>query len=195
MIFLSKVWTVLLLITIVFGLINGSCDIITQSIMENSKKAVENIISIIGMLCFWSGIFKIFEETTVVEKISDKMSKVIVKLFDKRYLSKEAEKYISLNIVSNILGIGNASTVNGIKAMKELAKYSKEGISNSTMNKFVVINTASLQIFPTSMISLRTLYGSRDPAAILIPVILISAVTLVLGLFMINFLDKVVKEE
>ncbi|MBR1883597.1 MAG: spore maturation protein [Clostridia bacterium] len=192
---MSKVWTAIIIISIVFAIFCGNASNVTNSILENSQKAVDNIPNITGMLCFWSGIFKIFEGTSVVEKLADKMSVIIKKLFDKNSLSKEAEKYISLNIVSNILGVGNAATVNGIKAIKELSKYSKEGVASDNMTKFVLINTASIQIFPTSMISLRTLYGSANPAKIVIPIIVISVIALVGGLIMINILNKVMREE
>ncbi len=192
---MSKVWSYLLIICIVFSIFMGNSNEITNSIITNGKKSVENVLEIISMMCFWSGIFKILENTSIITKISEKMSKYILKIFDKNELSENAKKYISLNIVSNLLGIGNASTINGIKAMKEMSKYSKKGIASNNMTKFVLINTASIQLFPTSMIALRTLYKSNNPTCIIIPIIIISFIALIGGLIMISFLNQIIKEE
>ena len=191
---MSKIWCGILIISIVFSILFGDIEIVSSSIISNSQKAVESTFGLIGMLCFWSGIFKIFENTSVIEKFSKKLSKIIYLIFDKNYMTKEAEKYVCLNITSNLLGIGNAATVNGIKAIKELAKTSKEGIPSDNMTKFVLINTASLQLLPSSMISLRILYGSTEATKIVLPVIIITFIALFSGLIAINVLNKVFKE-
>lgn len=192
---MSKIWCVMIVISIVVSIALGSVGIVTNSITAQSQKAVENVIGLMGMMCFWSGIFKVLENTTVISKISKKMSKVIRLIFDKKSMSDEAEKYIALNITSNILGIGNAATVNGIKAMEELAKDSEPGVANDNMTKFVLINTASIQLLPTSMIALRTLYGSQNPTKIVIPVIVVTALSFISGIIAINILNKVIKEK
>ncbi len=192
---MSKIWCSILILSIIFSIFSGNVGNFTNSIVTQSQKAVENVIGLVGMLCFWSGIFNIMENTSILDKISSKMSHIIRLVFDKKYMTKDAEKYISLNITSNILGIGNAATINGIKAMEELSKCSKEGVANDNMTKFVLINTASLQLLPTSMIALRTLYGSQNPTKIVLPVIIITLLSLISGLASISFLNKKVKEE
>lgn len=192
---MSIVFTIIFIISIAFSIITGNANIITSSITQNSSKAIQNIISLTSMMCFWSGIFKIFESTTMVEKISKKLSIFISKIFEKDSLSESAKKYISLNIVSNMLGIGNAATVNGIKAMEELSKYSKKGIASNNMTRFVLINTASIQLFPTTMISLRNMYGSVDSAKIVFPIILISFTSLFVSMQVMKFLNVIIKEE
>ena len=192
---MSKVFTGIIIVSIVFSLFSGNPEIITSSITSNSTKAVENVFTILAMMCFWSGIFKIFESTSIVDKISKKMSKVITKIFEKNTLTEDAKKYISLNIVSNMLGIGNAATVNGIKAMEELSKSSKKGIASNNMTRFVLINTASIQLFPTTMISLRNFYGSQDSTKIVIPILIISFISLFLSLIVMRVLNNLIKEE
>lgn len=166
---------------------------ITSGIMEQSENAINNVISLIGMMCFWSGIFNIFENTTAIDKLSRLINKVISKIFDKRYLSDEAVKYMSLNITTNILGVGNASTINGIKAIEELQKLNVDKDKpNNNMTLFVVLNTASIQLIPTSMIALRTMYNSSDPAGILIPVWIVTVMSLIVGYTTIKILNKTV---
>lgn len=192
---MSIVFTIIFIISIAFSIITGNANIITSSITQNSSKAIQNIISLTSMMCFWSGIFKIFESTTIVEKFSKKLSIFISKIFEKDSLSESAKKYISLNIVSNMLGIGNAATVNGIKAMEELSKYSKKGIASNNMTRFVLINTASIQLFPTTMISLRNMYGSVDSAKIVFPIIIISFTALFVSMQVMKLLNVIIKEE
>ena len=133
-------------------------------VVNSSKSAVQNVLELTGMMCFWSGIFNILEKTDTINKISEKFSKVFLKLFNKKELSKEAEKYIGLNMVSNVLGVGNAATINGIKAIEEMQKTnSNKTTANNNMTTFVLLNTASLQLIPTSMIGLRAMYGAENP--------------------------------
>ncbi|MNI66536.1 Spore maturation protein A [compost metagenome] len=155
---------------------------------------MQNIINLIGMMCFWSGIFNIFEKTSTVDKVSNVINKFISKLFNKRYLNDKAAQYMSLNITTNILGVGNASTINGIRAMEEMQKDNLDKDSpNDNMTTFMVINAASLQLIPTSMITLRAMYNSTDPSAILIPVWIVTLVALISGLIMIKLLNRWVK--
>ncbi len=190
---MSKIWSVIILLSIIIAFLTNSPAIILSSITENSKSAMTNMLSLTGMICFWSGLFKIFENTTSLEKLSKKIEKLIGFIFNKKDLNNESKKYISLNVTSNAIGIGNASTVNGIKAMEQLDKingYNEK--PNNTMTKFVLLNTASIQILPTSMIAIRMLYGSTDPAAILIPVWIVTVISLTVGIIAINILNKVV---
>lgn len=190
---MSKIWSVIILVSIMVAFLSGNPDIILATCVSESKSSIENILTLAGMMCFWSGIFKIFESTSLLESLSKKIDKITGYVFNKKELNEEAKKNISLNITSNILGIGNAATVNGIKAMQEMAKVSKSDKASNNMTKFVLINTASIQLIPTSMIALRTLYGSSNPTNILIPVLIVTAVSLAVGLISINILNKIMK--
>jgi len=190
---MSKIWSCIILISIVIAFLTGIPDVITSSVISESKTAVENIINLIGMMCFWSGIFKIFENTSLLDKLSNKVDKVVMRFFNKKELNEEAQKNMTLNITSNILGIGNAATVNGIKAIEAMASVNKSDKPSDNMTKFVLINTASLQLIPTTVIALRSLYGSSNPTSILIPVWIVTIVSLTVGLISINILNKVIK--
>lgn len=175
---MSKIWSGIILISIVIAFLTGIPNVITSSVISESKTAVENIVTLTGMMCFWSGIFKIFEKTSLLDKLSAKINKIVLKLFNRNELTAEAEKNIALNVTGNILGIGNAATVNGIKAIEEMASVNKSNKPSNNMTKFVLINTASLQLIPTSMIALRSLYGSNNPTNILLPVWIVTIVSL-----------------
>lgn len=190
---MSKIWSCIILISIIIAFLTGVPDVITSSAISESKIAVENIINLAGMMCFWSGIFKIFENTSLLEKFSNKINKIVLKLFNRKELSEEAEKKIALNVTSNILGIGNAATVHGIRAIEEMAKVNKSTKPSDNMTKFVLINTASIQLIPTSMIAMRSLYGSSNPASILMPVWIVTIIALIIGLVSISILNKFIK--
>lgn len=188
---MSIVWVLLICISIIVAFCTGNPGIITSGVMEQGKVAVENMLTLIGMMCFWSGIFNIFSKTTAINSLSKAINNVTAKLFKKEEVNKEALEYMSMNISTNILGVGNASTVNGIKAITELQKInSNKDSPNDTMTTFVVINAASIQLIPTSMITMRAMYGSVSPASILVPVWIVTIVALFAGLTTIKILNK-----
>lgn len=190
---MSKVWSFIIILSIIIAFLTGIPDVITSTAISESKVAVENVINLAGIMCFWSGIFKIFENISLLEKLSGKVNKVLLKFFDRNFLSKEAEKSMALNVTSNILGLGNASTIHGVKAIEEMSKINNSKKPNDNMTKFVVLNTASLQLIPTSMIALRTLYGSSSPTSIIVPVWIVTIVSLIVGLISISILNKIIK--
>jgi spore maturation protein A len=190
---MSKIWASMICISIVISLITYKPEIVINSLMNDSKTAIENVINLAGMMCFWSGIFKIFENTSLLQKLSNFINKIIRRLFDKKEMNKEIEKYVSLNIASNLLGLGNAATINGIKAIEEMNKLNKTDSPTNNMTKFVLINTASLQIIPTSMIAMRSLYNSNNPTLVLVPILIATFLSLTVGIISINILNKIMK--
>lgn len=188
---MSKIWGSILIFCVIVAIITGNAQVVIDSIMNSGKDAVENVITLIGMMCFWSGIFNIFEKTSAIKSFSNLFSKIIDKIFDKKSIRDETKEYMSLNIASNIVGIGNASTINGIKAIEMLQEEndSKELPSNN-MTTFVLINTASIQLIPTSIIALRSLYGSSNSTAIVVPIWIVTCISLFLGLISIKLLNK-----
>ncbi len=188
---MSKIWAFMIIISIVVAFFTGCFQNIITNIMESGKNAIENIISLIAMTCFWSGIFNIFENTSAIKKFASVFRKFIYKLFNKEELSEKAIEYMSMNISTNVIGVGNASTVNGIKAMEELQKENKiKNVPNDNITTFVLLNTASIQLIPTSMIAMRALYGSNNPSQIIIPVWIATVFALIVGIVSIKILNK-----
>ena len=188
---MAKIWGGMLIVSIVVTMITGNVNIVIDSIMESSTNAIENVITLAGMMCFWSGIFNIFENTTILDKFSNIFKKFIFILFDKKKLNKKAIECISLNVTSNVVGIGNAATLNGIKAINALQEENDiKDIPNDNMTTFVLLNTASLQLIPTNIIALRSMYGSVNPTSIVIPVWIVTACSLVAGITAIKILNK-----
>lgn len=186
---MSIIWSSIFIICVLFSCIFLNPSIVIESITNSSKSAIENIFVIASMLVFWSGMFNILSNTNLLSKLSKKLYGLVSFLFRKSEVTEKSKEYISLNIASNIMGVGNAATVNSLKGIEELQKSNgnKEKL-NKSMATFIILNTASLQVIPTSMISLRTLYGSDAPAKIIIPVICISLISLMVSICSLNLL-------
>jgi len=188
---MAKVWGTMLIISLIIAMITGNINVVLDNIMKSSTSAIENVITLAGMMCFWSGIFNIFENTSILDNFSNIFKKVIFVLFDKSTLNKKAVEYISLNVTSNVIGIGNAATLNGIKAINALQEEnSVKDTPNDNMTTFVLLNTASLQLIPTNIIALRSMYGSANPTNIVMPIWIVTLCSLIAGITAIKILNR-----
>ena len=168
---LNLVWPIFIIISIIFSFLTGSVKQLNSSIFESTEAAVSLCITLVGTMCLWSGIMQIAAKTSAMQKITSVLKPIMKLLFPK--LKRESKIYqeISMNMVANILGLGNAATPLGIKAMKSMQEENnnKKVITNE-MATFIVLNTASIQLIPTTVIAIRSSLGSENPTAIIIPV-------------------------
>ena len=141
------------------------------------------ILKILPVMGLWLGIMNIASKSGLLAKFSKLISPILIKIFPDIPKNHESISYISSNIVANMFGLGNAATPFGLKAMKSLQELNpKKDEATRSMITFLVINTCGLTIIPTTVISLRMLYGSDNPTFILLPCIVVTFVSLVLGL-------------
>lgn len=168
---LNIIWPAFILISFIYGILMGNVEKINQSIFESAKNAVELSITFFGTICLWNGIMKIAQQTSFNIKLAKLLRPLINFLFPDSKNNEKAKEEISMNIIANFLGLGNAATPLGLKAMKTLQKENpkKDTISNS-MAMFIVINTASMQLIPTTVIAIRTSLNSVNPTKIIFPV-------------------------
>ncbi len=157
------------IISIIFGILNGNIGEISSSVLDKAGQAVNLVISLCGIMCLWCGLMKVAEKSGLVEKISNLLSPAVGALFKGIEKNGKAARYISMNITANLLGLGNASTPLGIKAMEAIAEEDgiKNGEASDNMIMLTVLNTASLQIIPTTVAALRAARGSENPMEIL----------------------------
>lgn len=179
---MSVIWSSIVILSIAISFFVGSTNGVLGIITKSSMNSVETLLTIIGMTCFWSGMFNIFSKTKCIKVVSRLLNPIINKIFGGTLSQKELE-YVSLNITSNVIGVGNAATVYGVKAMEEMQKNNlNKRKASYNMSLFAVINTASVQLIPTSIISYRILYASANPNMIIIPNLVISLVSLLVGI-------------
>ncbi len=157
-------------VSVIFAFFNGNMPQVSQAILDKSGEAVELAISICGIMCFWCGMMKVAERAGLVERISALLSPVVGLLFRNIQKGGRAAGLITMNLAANILGLGNASTPLGIAAMRAVSeenKSEKSGTATEDMIMLAVLNTASLQILPTTAAALRSANGCAAPLDIL----------------------------
>ena len=168
---LNIVWPIFIIISVSYAIFTGNLSSLNNSIFESTESAVSLCITLIGTMCLWSGIMKIASETSFVKKITNFLRPIMKILFPKLNKNSNLYKEISMNMVANILGLGNAATPLGLKAMKTMQEENKhKDILTNDMAVFIVLNTASIQIIPTTVIAIRNSLGSNNPTSIIFPV-------------------------
>lgn len=169
---LNILWPVFLIISFIYAIINGRVVEVNNSIFESAKAAIRLCVSLIGTICLWNGIMQIAYRTKIVNHLTKILNPIIKKLFPNINQNRDKiHKEITMNMIANMLGLGNAATPLGLKAMKSMQEDNKEKskLSNS-MAMFIVLNTASIQIIPTTVIAIRSSLNSGNPMAMIIPI-------------------------
>ncbi len=180
------VMTIMLTLTVVFAVVTDRTAEVSNAFLSESAAAVELVLSLCGAICLWSGIMRVAQKSGATDLLAKLLSPLLSKLFKGLKKGGKAMQYISLNLTANILGLGNASTPFGLAAMSEIeAEENSPAPENASHNMivFTVLNTASLQLIPTTTLALRLKSGSADPMIILPAVWLVSAGCLAAALF------------
>ena len=192
---LNKIWGIFIIVAIGYGFISGNIEYVNNSLFESIQSTTNFIISLIGNMCFWTGIMKIVSNTSILDKAKKIIEPIIKLIFPEIKKNSECYDNISMNIVSNIIGLGNAATPCGLKAMEEMQKenINKEKLSDS-MIKFMLINTASIQLIPTTIIAIRTSLVSEKPISIIFGIWFASIITFIsiilISKFYLRFIRK-----
>lgn len=177
---LNIIWGIFIIIAISYGFFSGNIEYVNNSLFESIQSTTNFIINLAGNICFWTGIMEIVSNTSVLNKIKKIINPIIKLIFPE--INKESKAYneISMNMVSNIVGLGNAATPCGLKAMEEMQKENKKKSKLSeSMLKFMLINTASIQLIPTTIIAIRTSLGSQKPSSIIFGIWFASTITFI----------------
>lgn len=192
---LNIIWPIFIIISYIYAIFSGNVEKINNSVFDSAKNAVELTITFFGTVCLWNGIMQIAKETTLMEKITKILQPIMKFLFPEVKKDSTANQEMSMNIVANILGLGNAATPLGLKAMKTLQKENnkKDTLSN-TMMMFIILNTASLQIIPTTVIAIRSSLGAKEPTEIIVPVWGATVSAAIAGVIAAKILIKKVKK-
>ena len=174
-----------LIIGILYSLLFGNISIINYTLISSGEIAIDIAIKMIPLICLWRGIMKIAEDSGLLNKISKIMSKIIKPLFPELKSDGEAIGYLGSNIVMNMLGLGNAATPFGLKAFEHMQKENKEkDTATRSMITFMVMNTASVTLIPTTVISFRVLNNSKNPTEIVGACIIITILSCAIGLLL-----------
>lgn len=186
---LNKIWPIFIIISYVYAIMIGNTDKINTSIFSSTQEAVTLCITLLGTICLWNGIMKIAEKTSAITRLTKILNPIVKFLFPELKNQESIRKEISMNMVANILGLGNAATPLGIKAMKSMQEinYDKKTLSNS-MVMLIVLNTASIQLIPTTVIAIRLSLDSKNPTSIILPVWIATICAAVAGIVVTKIL-------
>ncbi len=191
---MNIIWFLLISVSIIFAIINNKLEEFTKAIFDGAKDAVEISLFLLGIVSLWLGITKIIENSGLVDKLTKFFQPVIKKFFKTLPDNHPSISSITLNFLANIFGLGNAATPLGIKAMQELQSLNKDKDTVSfEMMLFLVINTASIQLIPFTVVGILSTFGSKNPTFIVLPTIIatvISALIAVINLFIFRKIFK-----
>lgn len=188
---INYIWFGIITIGIIVGLITGQGPEISNGIIESADGTTKFIISMVGIMCFWSGVMKIAENSGLTNILANILKPLLKRLFKEAGKSEKAMGAIVMNLTANMFGLGNAATPFGIKAMQELDKINPEkSRATNDMVLFLVMNAACIQLLPSTVISMRAATGSENPAAILVPAIIATAGALITAISICKLLQK-----
>lgn len=180
---INYIFGIFIIIGIVYSFITGNTEVVNETLITSGSIAIDMVIKMIPLLCLWLGIMKIAEDAGLIKKVSSLLSKIIHPIFPELKKDSDSISYIATNIVMNMLGLGNGATPFGLKAMKSMQEENpNKDTATRSMITFLVINTASVTIIPTTVISIRTLNGSINPTEILPACIITTFISCFLGL-------------
>ena len=191
---MNYIFIFLILISFLCAIINGTMSEVMDAILKSSQKAVEISLSLIGIMAFWLGIVNIAKTSGLMEKFSKLIKKPLLKIFPDLKDNENAIGNIALNISANALGLMNAATPFGIKAMEDMQEKNenKQEATNS-MCTFLAINTAGFQIVPAVVIAILSANGMENPTQIIIPTLIVTTIAFISALTFSKILERVFK--
>lgn len=176
------IWAGMIIISTVTGLFTGNSEAVSQATLTGAKEASELCFSMIGIYALWMGIMQIGEDSGLINSIANIVKKPISLLFKDIKKNSNAIAYITMNLTANMLGMGNAATPFGLKAMAEMQKENPTPeIATHDMCSFIILNTASVQLLPLSIIAVRSAAGSQSAYDIVLPAFIATLATAVIG--------------
>lgn len=184
------IWALFIIIGIIYSLISGNFNIINNEILVSGKSALDLLLGMLPLLVIWMGLMKVAEEAGIISSISKMMSPILKKIFPSVPDNDPSLGFIASNIAANMAGLGSAATPFGLKAMESLQKLNKDKkVASEAMITFLVLNTSGVTIVPTTIISLRLLYGSVNPSVVL-PFCIIATTCSTIGGLTIDYLIR-----
>lgn len=178
---MAWVWTGMVLLSLIFGLATGNLDAVANAALEGAGTAVELSISMAGILCLWSGVMEIMNVCGLSAKLARAFRPLLRRLLPGAARDEETLAAVSANVSANLLGLGNAATPLGIRAARRMARGCG-GVASDELCRLVVLNTASIQLIPATIASLRAAAGCETPFDILPAVWFSSVLSVAAGL-------------
>lgn len=192
---MNYIFVFLILISIITAFYTGKVEEVTNELLNSCQRAVQVSIGLIGIMAFWLGIAKIAQKSGLIDLISKLISPVLKLIFNELPKNSPAFSNIALNITANALGLSNAATPFGIKAMKDIKKEENKGeIATNSMCIFLAMNTAGFQIVPATVLAILIAAGSKNPTEIIIPTFIVTLTSFIFAIVTAKILAKIWRE-
>lgn len=189
---INKIWFFIIAFSVAFAATNGRLELLNQEIFASLKSSLDLSLGLLGSMMLWCGLLKAAEKAGLVEKLSSIIRPAVGLLFRDIPAGGAAMGAMIMNITSNMLGLGNAATPLGLKAMTELQKLNRgRDTATNAMCQFLVINGAPICLIPSTVISIRASLGSSNPGAIIIPSIISSAAAITVGVICCKVMEGI----
>jgi len=190
----NLVWFLLLSIGIITAAINGNIEVITKAALDSAKTAVNIAFELIGIMSLWLGLLKIAEDSGLVRAVANLFRPLTYFLFPSIPKDHPALGAIIMNLSANILGLGNAATPLGLKAMQEMQQLNESDEASEAMCTFLALNTSCLTLIPATIIGVRASAGSSEPTAIVGTTIFTTATGMIVAIIADQILRKTYKK-
>jgi spore maturation protein A len=176
---------------IIIGLITGKADLISKSVVKAVDSPVQLVIGMIGMMCLWCGVMRVAEKSGLTDMLAKILRPMLKIIFRKAGKDNKALGAIVMNLTANMMGLSNAATPFGIKAMKEMQRlnHDKDRASDD-MCLFLVLNAACIQIVPATVISVRAACNSQNSGIVIIPAIVATGTAAIVGVICCKILQR-----
>ena len=186
---MTILWTGMVVLSILCGLATGQSAQVAAAAVEGTQAAVELCLSIAGMLCLWTGLMEVMDRCGLSRRLGRLFRPVLRRLLPQASRDPETLAAVTANVSANLLGLGNAATPMGIRAACRMARGT-EGVASDELCRLVVLNTASIQLLPTTVASIRAVCGSAAPLDILPAVWVSSLLSVTAGLAAAKLLER-----
>ncbi len=192
---MNYIFVFLILISIITAIYTGKIEEVTNELLNATQRAVQVSIGLIGIMAFWLGIAKIAQKSGLINLISKLISPILKLIFNELPKNSPAFSNIALNITANALGLSNAATPFGIKAMKDIKKEeNKNDVATNSMCIFLAMNTAGFQIVPATVLAILIAAGAKNPTGIIIPTFIVTLSSFIFAIIVAKILAKIWRE-
>ncbi len=189
---IGTIWMAFIVISIFYAILTKNTATLATAALEGAEAAVSLCISMGGAICLWCGVMELMRRCGIAAKLGKALSPVLRRLFPQASKHSDIMEPLAANVSANLLGLGNAATPMGIKAAQGMSRLSG-GAASDELCRFVVLNTASIQLIPTTVAAIRAAYGSQTPFDILPCVWISSVLSLAAGLCAAGIFARVFK--
>ncbi len=189
---MNYIWYSLIVISIIFGAINGTLNEVANAIFSGTQLAVKIVLTLLGIMTFWLGIMKIAEKSGIVEFLSKILNPVAEKIFPEIPKDSPIIGDIAMNFSANALGLANAATPIGIKAIQGMQELNKDKNSASdSMCTLLAMNTAGFQLIPATVIAILAANGSTNPTEIILPTLIVTSTAFICAIIIAKLFKKI----